>query len=317
MTEPGPTPVVLFVFRRPEATRQAIAAIATYRPRTLYVIADGPRNNSEAATRRQVLGLFDELSWPVSLHIEAADHNMGVRQRISSGLDWVFERETEAIILEDDCIAHPDFFRFCDCMLAHYRSDERIMHIGGNNFQQGNRTSPYSYYFSRHTHCWGWATWRRAWAKYDHDLEHWEAFKQMRGMADVSNDLLEEEYFMRCVQSVADGATDSWAYIWGYSCLLHRALAIVPEVNLVKNIGFDESATHTRGEHWFSSLPTSPVGEITHPPHMVRNRVADGITFETHFGGRELRRQFHLHRRLLRIIPGIRRRLRRYFGRIS
>lgn len=305
------TPVVLVVFRRPETTRRVIESIAAYRPRKLYVIADGPRNESDRELRREVLQLFDDLPWPTSLHVEAAEENMGVRRRISSGLDFVFEREEQAIILEDDCLANPDFFRYCECLLSHYADDARVMHIGGNNFLRGKYQAPDSYYFSRHTHCWGWATWRRAWQRYDHNLEHWDSFKRNRGMADVSNSQLEEDYFMRCVQSVADGATDSWAYIWGYSCLLYHGLGIVPAVNLVKNIGFDKNATHTKGEHWAGSLGTEPIGEIRHPTVMLRDRIADGITFDDFFGGEAMRRQFRPHRRLMRILPGLRRRMDR------
>lgn len=311
MSHEGKIPVVLIAFKRPKETQQTLDAIAAYSPERLYVICDGPRTEADLAPRAEVLSLLDALPSTVEIKKLIADENMGVRARVSTGLDWVFDQEEAAIILEDDCVAHPDFFRFCETLLHHYRDDDRVLHIGGNNYQKGQRRTDASYYFSRHTHCWGWATWRRAWKLYDRDLSHWDTFRQMRGMADYSNTQLEEDYFMRCVQSVADGETDSWAYIWGYSCMLHNGLAIVPEKNLVSNIGFSSTAVHTKTKQWFSNLATDEIGEIIHPKTVVRNREADGFTFDHFFGGIDMRNQYHWRQRIKRIRPAIMRRLKR------
>jgi hypothetical protein len=69
---------------------------------------------------------------------------------VSGGIERFFEHEEQAIILEDDCLLHPDFFRFCDELLDCYVDDERIPtypprpHSGGRpaDFLAG---SPYLY----------------------------------------------------------------------------------------------------------------------------------------------------------------------------
>lgn len=307
----GTTAVALCVFKRPAETRQVLDALATYGPQRLYVIVDGPRNDREAALRAETLALFENLPWKAVICFDLAEENLGVRHRMSSGLDWVFSQEERVIILEDDCVPHPDFFPYCEELLERYADDTRVMHIGGNNFLQGWKVSEESYYFSRHTHCWGWATWRRAWRLYDANLRHWKAFEAARGMADYSNDCLEEDYFMGCVRRVAEGRVSSWAYIWGYSCLLHHGLAIVPAVNLVRNIGFGKDATHTREDAWYANLETAPILPLRHPPIVVRQREADGHVFDTHFGGAEMRKAFRWDRRLRRLIPGLKRRWQR------
>ena len=48
-------------------------------------------------------------------------------------------------------------------VLERYRHDERVMVVNGTNYHFGKHATPYSYYFSRYFHCWGFATWRRAW----------------------------------------------------------------------------------------------------------------------------------------------------------
>ena len=98
--------------------------------------------------------------------------NLGCKVRISSGLDWVFEQVEEAIILEDDCLPHQTFFRFCEEMLKRYCDDQRIGMVSGDNFQFGYRGNKYSYYFSRYCMTWGWATWRDRWVK-NYDVSMW------------------------------------------------------------------------------------------------------------------------------------------------
>jgi hypothetical protein len=80
-------------------------------------------------------------------------------------LDWVFAQTPRAIILEDDCVPHPTFFRYCDELLDRYQDHPDVQMISGSNVL--GRGTPYSYHFSRGYNIWGWATWARAWQHYD------------------------------------------------------------------------------------------------------------------------------------------------------
>ncbi|MFM6897507.1 MAG: glycosyltransferase family 2 protein, partial [Microcystis panniformis] len=106
-----------------------------------------------------------------------SDINLGCKGRVSSGLNWVFDTVEQAIILEDDCLPHPSFFRFCQELLDYYRDDKRIMAISGDNFQFGRKRTEYSYYFSCYNHIWGWASWRRAWQYYDVKMKLWQEIR--------------------------------------------------------------------------------------------------------------------------------------------
>ena len=127
-------PVALFIFNRPDLTRQVFARIREARPERLLIIADGPRNDrpgeSElcAATRTTV----ETIDWDCDVERNFSDINLGCRERVSSGLDWVFSQREEAIILEDDCLPDGSFFRYCAELLEHYRRDERVVsiHVG-------------------------------------------------------------------------------------------------------------------------------------------------------------------------------------------
>jgi hypothetical protein len=305
------TPVVIIAFNRPDKTQQLITALAKTAPPKVYTVIDGPRCESDINKCNKVRKLLQNLPWNCQSQPIVSESNLGCRRRVISGLDIVFEQEDSAIILEDDCLPDPSFFPFCQTLLQYYLNDQRVMHIGGNNFQQGILRGDASYYFSRHTHCWGWATWKRAWQSIDRTMEHWQTFKDLDGMADWSTDELEKEFYMKELQKCYDGEIDSWAYIWGYSCLLNHAFGIVPQRNLVSNSGFGEDATHTTIDQWYSNLATDSIGSIRHPEFIIRNREADQFYFDKVIGGEEMRYNKTFSAKLKRLPKGIRRRLGR------
>lgn len=173
------TPVAFIIFNRPDTTRRVFEMIRQAQPPKLLVIADGARENhpSDRQNCAAAKGIIAEVDWDCEVTTNYSDRNLGCRDRLASGLNWVFEQVPEAIILEDDCLPHSSFFRFCEEMLLKYRNDNRIMHIGGNNFQMQKSRTNDSYYFSRYNHCWGWASWGRAWQHYDVDMKLWNLIK--------------------------------------------------------------------------------------------------------------------------------------------
>lgn len=159
-------PVVLILFNRPEATARTLEAIAAVRPRQLYVIADGPRpgHPTDPARCAAARAVIDRVDWPCEVVTDFADTNLGTRHRVASGLSKVFAAVEEAIILEDDCIASPTFFRFCAELLERYRDDPRVFAICGRTSVAGSRRNKdYSYFYSNLFASWGWAGWRRSW----------------------------------------------------------------------------------------------------------------------------------------------------------
>ncbi len=172
------TPVAFIIFKRHDLTERVFQAIREAKPKKLLVIADGPRFPEEAAKCQKTRDIIQQVDWDCEVLKNYSEVNLGCRQRISSGLDWVFSQVEEAIILEDDCVPAPSFFSFCQTLLDYYRDDNRIMVISGDNFQDGQSRTDYSYYFSRYNHCWGWATWHRAWQYWDFNKNKWLEFQQ-------------------------------------------------------------------------------------------------------------------------------------------
>lgn len=285
------TPVIFLIYRRPDLTSRVFEEIRQAQPTKLLVVADGPCHGGEVELCRQARAVTEQVDWDCKVLRNYTDKNLGCRQRVSSGLDWAFEQEEEAIILEDDCLPHLSFFKYCQELLAHYRDDERIWCISGNNFQNGQQRGDDSYYFSNYNHCWGWASWRRAWQQYNHNLSHWPTFRDGRYLEGILDSDLEVKYWQDIFERLYSlGEPNSWAYAWTFSCWLNRGLTALPNVNLVSNIGFRSDGTHITEDSPMGNMPTEDIGELKHPTFIGRDLAADMYTFDKVFGGETLRK---------------------------
>jgi hypothetical protein len=270
---PLSTPVAFLIFNRPDTTQRVFAEIARARPPRLLVVADGARADrpQEAQRCAQARAIIERVDWPCELETNFSDVNLGCRRRVSSGLDWVFARVPEAIILEDDCLPAPGFFPFCEQMLARYRDDARIGMISGDNFQRGQPRGAGSYYYSKYTHIWGWASWRRAWRHYDVSAALWPEL-QRSGQFERLTLTGERDTWRAAFEGVHTGRIDTWDYQWTLAFWCHSMLALMPQRNLVSNIGFGEQATHTRSVTEYANMPTE---ELAWPLVAPRLTAAD------------------------------------------
>ena len=280
------TPVAFLIFNRPDTTLRVFKEIAKVRPPKLLVIADGPCSShlNEADKCAATRAIIDQVDWDCEVLTNYSEVNLGCKKRVSSGLDWVFNTVEKAIILEDDCLPHPTFFRYCEELLEYYRHDQRVMHISGDNFQFGRKRNSDSYYFSRYSHVWGWASWRRAWKHYDVEIKLWESVKEGNWLIDIFGDQKVALSWEKTFQSVYDGKIDTWDYQWLFACWLQNGFAILPNSNLISNIGFGADATHTTGVSEFANMPVESMEfPLRHPLYILRNAQADQFSQMTHF----------------------------------
>ncbi len=274
------TPVALLIFNRPDETQRVFDAIRAARPKQLLIVGDTARDHKpdEAELVARTRAICQQVDWDCDVRTQYAEQNMGCRARISSGISWVFDQVEEAVILEDDCLPHASFFRFCQELLARYRHDQRVMVISGDNFQDAVHPSGYSYYFSRYNHVWGWASWRRAWQFFDVEMRAWHTVKARNLLKDI---LLEQpiaDFWAQRFERIVAGL-DTWDYQWQLACWLQNGLTILPSVNLVTNIGFAANATHTKTETRLANLPSHAMKfPLRHPPFVIRDALSDQVT---------------------------------------
>lgn len=280
------TPVALFIYKRPKLTIEVLTQISKVKPSTLLIIADGPRNKEEINKCNAARKIIEQVDWSCKILTNYSDVNLGCRKRVSSGLDWIFERHESAIILEDDCVPHVTFFKFCEILLERYRNDERIMMIGGSNPQFRHRLTFDSYYFSKYALIWGWATWRRAWHHYDVDMKQWPKLRNSSFLLDIHKSKIEAEHWKKRLEKAYAGH-NTWDHQWSLACWLNNGFSILPNINLITNIGFGRDATHTQLTNDMSrlSVSTAPITfPLKHPSLVKKDIEEDRRTFQNIFG---------------------------------
>jgi len=280
------TPIAFLVFNRPDTTARVFEAIRAARPPRLLVVADGPRVDRPGEAERclQTRAILEGVDWPCRVETCFSDVNLGCRRRISSGLDWVFAQVEEAIVLEDDCLPHPTFFRYCQELLAHHRADPRVMFISGTSYHFGRRFSPDSYLGSRYPHVWGWAAWRRAWQAYDVGMAAWPALRDSPRWRALHPRSLVRLHWERMFDDTLANRNDTWDYQLAFACQARDGLALTPAVNLVQNIGFGDAATKTTRRNRFAEMPVAPMTfPLRHPEPLTRCLPADRATEDAQY----------------------------------
>lgn len=290
-------PVALIIFNRADTTRKVLDVLRKVRPRTLFVIADGPRPGVPDDERlcAEARAVIDEVDWPCEVRRRFLDANLGCGHGPAQGLAWVFSQVDECIILEDDCAPDITFFQFCREMLERYRDDRRIMMVSGNNHLLGKKTIADSYFYSINTQTHGWATWRRAWKEYDFYISDWPAVRSLQWL---TNHLGNKEYarwwlklFDRAYQEAKSNPKCSyWDFQWTYTCWKNHALNVIPSSNLVTNLGYGDNATHpTPLDHPLANLSVGAMRfPLQHPPALTPDYEADRILSETVYCYRSL-----------------------------
>lgn len=283
-------PVIFIIFNRTDTAKQTFEAIRGARPSKLLVIADGPRSNEagEAEKCAATRAIIDEVDWDCEVHRNFSDTNMGIRRRVSSGISWAFDLVDQAVILEHDCVPSSSFFSYCAGLLDRYESDERVMMISGQNHLFGHAGTTDSYYFSRYPHVmWGWATWRRAWAKYDVDMTEWPEIREKKLFDQYFSTRRERYYWESIFQyAVHDGKVDTWDYQWFYSMWANSGLCVTPARNLVRNIGLDDQATHTNTKYdkVYSLLKAEELPlPLSHPANVLASFDKDELEAKLRF----------------------------------
>ncbi len=279
------TPVAFIVFNRPDVTRKVFEAIRQARPQTLFIIADGARPHKAGEYERctEVRKIVSEIDWECDVRTRFQETNLGCKRNVSSGISWVFEHVESAIILEDDCLPQPSFFRFCEELLERYKDDERIMQISGTNLQFGRTRGEASYYFSKYNSIWGWATWRRAWKNYDVDMKTFPDFMRSEQLQNILRDPQIQKKWQTDFQAMYEQKIDTWDYQWVYTIWSQRGMAVVPNTNLVTNLGFGADATHTtNADSLLNSMKSEDIEfPLRHPNFFSVDEYADAFVEET------------------------------------
>lgn len=280
------TPILLITFNRPDHTRQTLQRILEARPRDLYIFQDGARkgNANDALKCQQVRDVINELvaeykakhsSSLLTLHSYFSEANLGCGAGPMTGISWFFDNVEQGIVMEDDCLAHPDFFPYCEELLNRYRGTE-VKFINATLYDNSWSCED-SYGFSRYMITGAWASYREVWQGFDLDLLQFDAKKFRKTVLNLTQNKAEADWwYFKVLEIKQDRSKKSY---WDYQMQIHlfnqHAYTIHPQKNLIRNIGFDAEGTHTWGDDGRADRPTYPILPLRHPEKIEVDVIKD------------------------------------------
>lgn len=246
-------PIILFVYNRPWHTQQTVEALQKNDWATeseLFIFADGPKENATEEQKekiRQVSEYIHQITGFKQIIIHESAHNIGCANSIIAGISSVFEKHDKIIVVEDDIVTSRYFLKFMNEALDFFENNDWIFSVSGYTFPSKTMKIPANYkkdiYLSYRHGAWGWGTWIGRWNSVDWEVTDFKEFSENielqkafnRGGADMSGML----------KAQMEGKIDAWDIRFDYSLFKQNKFNIRPIKSLVKNVGLDNSGTHT------------------------------------------------------------------------
>jgi hypothetical protein len=230
------TPLLINIYNRTDHLDGIFGVLRVLKPTKIYISSDGAKTPADENKVRVARATVENLiNWPCSVKYKYNKTNLGCGKSINEAIDWFFGFEEQGIILEDDIFYSLDFFYFTQIMLEKYKYNSRVFMVSGTNyFSKPDKLKPY--FFSNYYSIWGFGTWKRAWEKNVHNLNIRTNEDHRIVLLNLSRSPM--KYFWPFVfEQVENTKVDTWDYSWVFTCILHNAFSIVPNVNLVSNQG--------------------------------------------------------------------------------
>ena len=283
------TPILLITFNRPAHTRRVLTEILNQEPLSLYVCQDGARegNENDRIKCQEVRDVINELTSAYkltnkhfTLHTLYQPTNLGCGSGPATGITWFFENVEQGIIMEDDCLPHPDFFGYCEELLERYKNNPKVQFINSTLYHDRWKCEG-SYGFSHYMVTGAWAAWRETWQGFDLDLLDLNAWQFRKHVLRLTKNRAEANWwFLKVKEIQKDRSKKSY---WDYQMQIHlfrnSALTIHPKVNLISNIGFDAEGTHTTFNNGDGGRLVYPILPLTHPTNLNVELNMDALCF--------------------------------------
>ena len=237
------TPVILIAYKRSRHTLQVLNALKEHDIKNLFIFSDGPKDNDDLADVNETRLLFQEIDWTNPVIIEQ-DKNMGLSNSIVTAVDYVFDEFDRMILLEDDCVPQRYFFDFMETCLTNYENNPEVFGISGYTVPLTEsilKTYPYDAYFYPRIGSWGWATWKKAWRRFESNFAN--AYKRaIENNIDLSQG--GTDLPLMCQQMLNGTLKNSWDTYWAISVYLNKGYYVYPTYSHIENIGMDGSGSH-------------------------------------------------------------------------
>ena len=276
-------PILILTYNRPEHLLKLIKQLKKIKPLKIYISCDGPKNNfdkEKILKIRKILNLIDNRTVVISNFLKK---NKGIRLAPQFGISWFFKKEKMGIILEDDCIPTIFFFQYMKYLLLKYKNNKKVFAISGYNHLGKTNFSNASYFLSNYFLCWGWATWRRSWIASSKNLKSYLREKNFQSLKNKFENDIEFKYWKKTIKNVYEEKTKTWDIQFMASMWKKNSFCLIPNVNMVNNIGFDDSSTTSPSLRFQVAKVFKYKGKIKNPKFLRLDKNNEFIIFNNLF----------------------------------
>ena len=257
------TPILFQFFDNLETTLEVFKQIKKIKPSKLFLVQDAPRNNVDGESKRcQNLKEIIEkkINWDCQINRLYRTENLGPGAGTADAIKWFFDQVEFGIVLEHDCLPHPDFFNYCETLLIKYMNVSEVKLINGSSYFIDYVSNRMSYHFAASGQLWGWAAWKRSFINYEQDIKKINKVEVLSAINVMFKEIRVREYWYQTVFWLLENKVNTWDYQLLYMIWINNGLIIVPNVNLISNIGFGQKAIHCKDLN--SPLANSSVNNI-------------------------------------------------------
>ncbi len=245
------SPIVLFAYNRPDHLLNTLNSLKENDladQSALYIFCDGPKGNAtieQLDNIEQVRIVAKSDQWCKEVNIIERIENLGLARSIITGVTEIINKYGRVVVLEDDIVTTPGFLTYMNQALDIYQDEPKVMHVAGYFYPLNLNVKSDTFFLPLGT-CWGWATWKESWKKFNHSSEN--LLEQIMTLPKKEQNRFDfQNNSLRLLRKTALGERESWAIRWYASIFLAQGLGLHPKLSLVENIGFDGS-----GSNYFS-----------------------------------------------------------------
>ena len=282
-------PILITAYNRFKNFRKLLLSIKDYKAK-IYISIDGPKNRHDKLEQSKIINFIHKNKKNFNIRYKILDQNLGCQKAIFSALDWFFLKETKGIILEDDTLPSPSFFKFTNKLLLKYEKDKKVFSISG--YMPCKKISIDSdYFFSKFFTCWGWATWRSRWivAKKFTQNNRWTNILKTKKFDSFLTTDMEKKYFNKIYKKILFNQIDSWAFLWLLFGIISNSKFILPRLNLVKNTGMQTYGANNVPRKLDDLDSRVYAFDIkNHPKKEFYNKELDNLIFKETFNAKNL-----------------------------
>jgi hypothetical protein len=231
-------PALLVGFRRLE-NLQAILTLDNMQNREIFLFVD--RSVIPDSSNENVIRFAEEWSEKTSNQVHISDFNLGVGSAVPKAVDWALNFVEEIAVLEDDCIPSRHFFDFCESLLVQIESEPNVLLVCGSAGQSGMLKTT----LSNFPLIWGWATNRKKWKEMRELMEvepSWATLIEKKFIR--PSVLIPFTYFLAAKIRTNRGKLFAWDCQLAFGMIVKNRKSVVPNFNLVTNVGADNFSHH-------------------------------------------------------------------------